>query len=162
MRLTPTLLALTTLLSLSAPALADGPAPLAPIAYAPPQVVYVEPMPVPRVRRSTAAFVTGIILTSVGAAAAVIGTGALLSHDNGHESCVTANEAAVSAGLSPIDCTNHSSKAPAYALIIGGAAGAVVGIPLAIYGGQKIPVTTARLTFSPTSTGATAAMTFRF
>lgn len=168
MRVFKQLLAASILVTLARPsiAMADDPAPpaSAPAASAPfaAPAAYFEAVPPPRVRRSTGAFVGGIVVTALGGAAAVIGTGALLSHDNGHGACVSANETVASVGIAPIDCTNNSSKAPAYGLIIGGAAAALIGIPLAIYGGQKVPVATARLTVAPTAGGASAGLTLRF
>lgn len=160
---TKTLLASAVALSLlagSAPARADEP-PAAPPQYLAAAPAW-QPMPLPLVRRSRGAFVGGIVLTSLGAAAALIGAASLMMRNNGQDSCNSTNESLISAGLDPVDCENHSSKAPAIGLIAGGATAALIGIPLAVWGGQKVPAEMPRLSFAPQRGGATAGLVFRF
>jgi len=162
------LLASSFLLALFAarPALADPPpapltpypAPLAP--YAPPvaypstPAVTAAPLASTR-RRSSAAMVGGILLTSFGAVGMAVGTGVYV------DAVGSCSEVNVGGSLMRSHCNNSGAKLFGMAMLLGSASGAAVGVPLWIYGSEKValspaeeaPIRAAAVVVGPASAG---------
>lgn len=120
----------------------------------------------PRVlkRRSTGMFASGIVLSSLGGLSIAIGAAVFAmqgstdaSLQSAQDACESANDALVSAGYPPNDCGmgpgDHDPWA-GVAFLVGGAVGMAVGVPLAVVGGQKVPVTITTASITPVQGGA--------
>jgi hypothetical protein len=132
--LASTLLASTSLSARTA--LADPPpAPLAPYAAAPAYPAQAAPWATPLAgtrRRSPAAMVGGILLTSLGAIGMALGTGVYVDA----ASCADTN---VAGTVVRTNCPNRSGgKLFGMTMLLGSASGAALGVPLWIYGAEKV------------------------
>ena len=139
------LLLASSLLSMvaSRPALADPPpapltpsaAPLAPAAapaaYPIMPATWSAPLAGTR-RRSSGAMVGGIVLTSLGALGMAIGTAAYV------EAVGSCSEVNVGGALVRKDCDNSGAKLFGMAMLLGSASGVGLGVPLWIYGSEKV------------------------
>lgn len=126
--LASTLLASTTAL----PARAEPPpAPLAPVAAPATAPPWAAPL-AGTARRSSGVMVGGIVLTSVGALAMAIGTGAYVDVVS---SCVVGTSGGQ---IFRTNCDDGSGKLGAMTALLLGAAGVVVGVPMWIYGSEKV------------------------
>ena len=77
----------------------------------------------------------GVILTALGAVAMAAGTGGYVDAVGG---CTETN---FSGTLVRSDCDNAASKLSAMTTLLAGAAGASIGVPLWIYGAEKVAAT---------------------
>lgn len=128
------LLALTFLASTATalPARAEPPsAPLAPVAAPATAPAWAAPLAGTR-RRSPGAMVGGIVLTSLGAVAMAAGTGAYVDAVG---SCVESN---VGGTLFRSHCDNAGTKLAAMTTLLVGATAVAFGVPLWIYGSDKV------------------------
>ena len=135
------LLASTLLVSTSLPARtarAEPPlAPYAPAATAPaPAPAWAAPLAGTR-RRSSGAMIGGVVLTVVGAVAMAAGTAGYTQAVGG---CTEAN---FNGQIMRTHCDNAASKLSGMTTLLVGAAVAAVGIPLWIYGSEKVAATPA-------------------
>jgi hypothetical protein len=146
------------------PALADpppapltpSPAPLAaysaPPAYPVAPAVWAAPLAGTR-RRSAGAMVSGIILTSLGAIGMAVGTASYV------DAVGRCTEVTLGGSLFRQDCNNSAGKLFGMAMLLGSASGAALGVPLWIYGAEKVaiepdekaPIRAAAVVVGPTS-----------
>jgi len=131
------LLASTVLASTSLPArpaLADPPpAPLVPSAAPPsytptPAAPWAAPLAGTR-RRSSAAMIGGIFLTSLGALGMGIGTGVYVDAADCSPS--------IDNGFGRVRCSSNEGKLVGMTLLLSSAVGVAIGVPLWIYGAEK-------------------------
>lgn len=128
------LLAATLLASTALPARAEppaAPAPLAPVAAPATAPPWAAPLAGTR-RRSSGAMVGGIILTTLGAVATAAGTGAYV---DAASSCV---QDTLGGTVFRANCDQGGAKLGAMTTLLVGAAGMAFGVPLWIYGSDKV------------------------
>jgi hypothetical protein len=132
------LLAPTFLVAASLPARAaraePPPAPLAPYAAPATAPPWAAPLAGTR-RRSTGAMAGGIVLTSLGAIGMAVGTASYVDTVSGCQSMVTGND------LPAASCNNGATKAFAMTMLLVSATAVGFGVPLWIYGAEKVAVT---------------------
>ncbi len=129
------LLAATFFASTSIPArtaLAEPPAaPLAPYAAPATASPWAAPLAGTR-RRSTGAMVGGIVLTSLGALAMAIGTAMYVDTVSG------CTETPINGQIFRTNCDNAGTKLAGMTTLLVGATGVAFGVPLWIYGSEKV------------------------
>lgn len=117
-------------------------------------------------RRSTGMFASGIVLSSLGGLSIAIGAAYFAmesstdaSLQSAYDACEEANVILVESGASPGDCGSGPGEHdpwPGVAFLVGGVVGMAVGVPLAVSGGTKVPVTITRAGIEPVPGGAVA------
>lgn len=100
------------------------------------------PPPAPEmVRNSPGLMAGGIVLISVGALSSLFGVAWMLAQDSGQASCESANDALISAGLSPNDCSRDENSPVVGGTFIGlGLVGVGAGIPMTVVGAKRVPL----------------------
>jgi hypothetical protein len=128
--------------SFKAPAESPAARPPPPSGYpywSPPPYPYWSPPPPAMERRSTAAFVGGILLVSVGIAGLAAGTGVYLAATRHCSFNVGGPGGFEPSSAPPVDCSDHDSQVAGMAVLIGSTLFIGAGIPLWIYGTERVP-----------------------
>ncbi|MEP7124391.1 MAG: hypothetical protein ABJE95_25915 [Byssovorax sp.] len=110
---------------------AAAPAPLAPVAAPATAPPWAAPLAGTR-RRSSGAMVGGIVLTALGAVATAVGTAAYV---DAVSSCIQGD---VGGQIFRANCDNGGTKLASMTTLLLGAASIVAGVPLWVYGSDKV------------------------
>ena len=114
-------------------------------------------------RRSPGLMAGGIVLVSVGSISTILGAAFLVGQDQGEETCRKSSEIVVSTGGDPFDCEKDPTDTIAgAAMLAGGLAVLGGGIPMIIIGKERVPDTSATISFKPSRHGASLGLNVSF
>ena len=114
-------------------------------------------------RRSPGLMAGGIVLVSVGSISTILGAAFLIGQDQGEETCRTASEIVVETGGDAFACEKDPTETIAgAAMLAGGIAVIGGGIPMIVIGKERVPDTTATISFKPRLHGASIGLNISF